>query len=316
MDEDAREMPAPRVAEAVELVVGGEGQALERAVEIRRRGIEEKEMAEALRDEPPTADQRIAQHERGVVPDKTIAQRGPVNEKRRRYDDNDGNGTRELFQGGDDEKQNPRQQARRLASRSSRWCWPRALSPASSTGVKQLIVSIAPTWDSSDGRLQLFERKGGGWKRSGPAWPVLYGKNGLVWGRGVLGTGEPGTHKQERDGRAPCGVFRIGTIYTYDAALPAGAKYPFHTVTAGDAWVDDVTSPDYNRHVTVDPANPPPWFEKQKMRHSDFAYRWLVEIRHNSDPPVPGAGSAIFFHIRRGPTVRPPAAPRWPRKIS
>jgi hypothetical protein len=26
----------------------------------------------------------------------------------------------------------------------------------------------------------------------------------------------------------------------------------------------------------------------------------LVEIRHNSDPPLPGAGSAIFFHIRRG----------------
>ena len=173
-------------------------------------------------------------------------------------------------------------------------------------GVKQLIVSIAPTWDSTTGRLQLFERRGGAWAASGPAWPVLYGKSGLVWGRGVLGTGEPGTHKQERDGRAPCGVFRLGTIYTYDAALPQGAKYPFHTVGAGDAWSDDVTSPDYNRHVTVDPANPPPWFEKQKMRHGDFAYRWLVEIRHNSDPPAPGAGSAIFFHIRRGP-ARPSA---------
>ena len=36
------------------------------------------------------------------------------------------------------------------------------------------------------------------------------------------------------------------------------------------------------------------------MRGNDFAYRWLSEIRHNSDPPVPGDGSAIFFHIRRG----------------
>jgi hypothetical protein len=36
------------------------------------------------------------------------------------------------------------------------------------------------------------------------------------------------------------------------------------------------------------------------MRSGDFAYHWLVEIRHNSDPPVPGSGSAIFFHIRRG----------------
>ena len=172
--------------------------------------------------------------------------------------------------------------------------------------VKQLIVSIAPGWDSNMGRLQCFERTADGWKPATAAWPVLYGKNGLVWGRGVLGTGEPGTHKQEHDGRAPAGVFRIGTIYTYDSALPDGAKFPFHTVGPGDAWVDDVSSRDYNRHVAVDPKNPPPWFEKQKMRHGDFAYRWLVEIRHNSDPPVPGAGSAIFFHIRRGPT-RPSA---------
>ncbi len=176
-----------------------------------------------------------------------------------------------------------------------------ALGGALDSGVQQLIVSIAPDWNSSTGRLQLFERAGDGWKASAPPVSVLYGKNGLAWGRGVLGTDAPGTRKQERDGRAPAGVFRMGTIYTYDAALPAGAKYPFHTVTAGDAWVDDVSSPDYNRHVTVDPANPPPWFEKQKMRHNDFAYRWLVEIRHNSDPPVPNAGSAIFFHIRRGP---------------
>ena len=173
-------------------------------------------------------------------------------------------------------------------------------------GVKQLVVSVAPGWNATGGRLQLFERKGAGWVANGPAWPVLYGKNGLVWGRGVLGTGEPGTHKQERDGRAPCGVFRIGTIYTYDAALPAGARYPFRTVGAGDAWVDDVTSENYNRHVVVDADHPPPWFAQQKMRHGDFAYRWLVEIRHNSDPPVSGAGSAIFFHIRRGP-MRPSA---------
>ena len=177
---------------------------------------------------------------------------------------------------------------------------------AADIGAQQLIVSIAPSWDSNTGRLQLFERDGRGWKAAGAPWSVLYGKHGLIWGRGVLGTAEPGAHKQERDGRAPAGVFRIGTIYTYDAALPEGAKFPFHTVGPGDAWIDDVSHPDYNRHVTIDPAKPPPWFEKQKMRHGDFAYRWLVEVRHNSDPPVAGAGSAIFFHIRRGP-ARPSA---------
>lgn len=166
--------------------------------------------------------------------------------------------------------------------------------------VQQLIVSIAPDWGSMTGRLQCFERDGKGWKAATAAWPVLYGKNGLAWGRGVLGQDEPGLKKAERDKRAPAGLFRIGTIYTYDKALPGASQYPFHTVTEADAWVDDPALPEYNRHVAVDLRNPPPWFEKQKMRHGDFAYRWLVEIRHNADPPVPGEGSAIFFHIRRG----------------
>jgi L,D-peptidoglycan transpeptidase YkuD (ErfK/YbiS/YcfS/YnhG family) len=166
----------------------------------------------------------------------------------------------------------------------------------------QLIVGISPGWDSMRGHLQLFERKSGAsWTPVSPAVPVLFGKTGLAWGSGLEGQNETGLRKSERDGRAPAGVFRMGKIYTYDAQLPPGADYPFHQVTAADAWSDDVTSPDYNRFVTTpDPANPPPWFAKQKMRHNDFAYRWLVEIRHNSDPPVPGAGSAIFFHIRRG----------------
>jgi len=116
----------------------------------------------------------------------------------------------------------------------------------------------------------------------------------------VLGTDETGLKKVEKDGRAPAGVFRVGKIYTDDAALPAGADYPFHTVGKGDAWVDDPAHPRYNQHVVVDPAQAPPWFEKQRMRLGDFAYRWRVEIRHNADPPVAGAGSAIFFHIRRG----------------
>jgi L,D-peptidoglycan transpeptidase YkuD (ErfK/YbiS/YcfS/YnhG family) len=166
----------------------------------------------------------------------------------------------------------------------------------------QLIVGIAPTWNSMHGRLQLFERaRGEAWKPVSADVPVLFGKDGVAWGSGLAGQAESGLRKKERDGRAPAGVFRIGKVYTYDAHLPPGSDYPFHQVTRADAWVDDVNSPDYNRFVTIeDPSHPPPWFEKQKMRHNDFAYRWLVEIRHNSDPPVPGEGSAIFFHIRRG----------------
>jgi L,D-peptidoglycan transpeptidase YkuD (ErfK/YbiS/YcfS/YnhG family) len=175
------------------------------------------------------------------------------------------------------------------------------------TEVRQLLVSIAPDWNSSTGTLIGLQRTADGdWKPTFGPIPVLFGKNGLAWGRGIHGTEGKGRAKVERDLRAPAGVFALGTIYTYDQALPKGATTPFHTVTAADAWVDDPSLPEYNRHIAVDLKNPPPWFEKQRMRHNDFAYRWLVEIRHNADPPKPGFGSAIFFHVRRGET-RPTA---------
>ena len=173
--------------------------------------------------------------------------------------------------------------------------------PALDPSITQLAVSVGSHWDATSGKLQLFERDGREWRAASAPFRVLYGKSGLAWGRGVLGVNEPGPQKTERDKRAPAGVFKIGKIYTYDPALPGGARYPFHTITEADAWIDDPTLPHYNQHVVVDPRNPPPWFEKQKMRLNDPPHRWLIEIRHNADPPVPGAGSAIFFHIQRGP---------------
>jgi len=165
----------------------------------------------------------------------------------------------------------------------------------------QLILGIAPTWNSMRGELRLFERpRGGDWKVVSGPFPVLFGKNGLAWGTGISGQNEPGLRKKERDGRAPAGIFQIGQVFGYDAHLPPGGDYPYHQVTDADIWSDDPRSPNYNRHIVIDPKNPPDNYTHEKMRSGDFAYHWLIEIRHNSDPPVPGAGSAIFFHIRRG----------------
>ena len=165
----------------------------------------------------------------------------------------------------------------------------------------QLLLGLAPDWNSIHGTLQLFERSpGGDWNPASSSFPVLFGKNGLAWGTGLAGQNEPGLRKRERDGRAPAGVFEIGKVFGYDPKLPAGGDYPYHQVSEADVWSDDPRSPNYNRHIVIDPKNPPDNYTHEKMKSGDFAYHWLIEIRHNSDPPVPGAGSAIFFHIRRG----------------
>ena len=173
----------------------------------------------------------------------------------------------------------------------------------------QLVVAVADGWNSPTARLLPFSRSGPGapWQ---PAWPVAkpvnLGKAGLAWGNGVLPVphGQPGVRsKREKDQRAPAGLFRIGTLYSERPESIPGLRLPSYRITARDCWIDDPTRPDYNRHLTVDPANPPPWYAKQRMRLGDFAYEYLLEIRHNSDPPLAGQGSAIFFHIRRGVTT-------------
>lgn len=80
----------------------------------------------------------------------------------------------------------------------------------------QLILGIAPTWNSMRGELRLFERSGGGdWAPVTGSFPALFGKNGVAWGTGLAGQNEPGLRKKERDGRAPAGIFEIGKIFGY-----------------------------------------------------------------------------------------------------
>ncbi len=171
--------------------------------------------------------------------------------------------------------------------------------------VRQVIVTTAPDWNSHRALMQCFERRS-----EREAWrpvlrqevPVLLGREGLAWGRGVFQVPQNGVPmKREKDWRAPAGVFQLGSLFGYAPAAPGSARWPYIQVGPWDAYVDDSASPFYNRHVRVSPDRVPPWFEKQRMRLGDAAYKWMLEIRHNQNPAVPGGGSAIFFHVRRGP---------------
>src|ERR1700680_4101186 len=63
----------------------------------------------------------------------------------------------------------------------------------------QLIVGIAPNWDSMRGHLQLFERTSQrNWSPVAPAVPVLFGKSGVAWGSGLAGQDESGFWENAR----------------------------------------------------------------------------------------------------------------------
>ncbi len=172
--------------------------------------------------------------------------------------------------------------------------------------VRQLIVTRAPSWTSNKAQLQGYQRAS-----ARDAWqpvfskkiPVLLGRAGMAWGRGVFEppAGSAMPMKVEKDWKAPAGVFQLGKLFGYASSPPRGSAWPYHQVGEFDAYVDDPQNPYYNQHIRVRPTQIPPWFAKQRMRLGDAAYKWMLEISHNQRPAWPGYGSAIFFHVRRGP---------------
>jgi L,D-peptidoglycan transpeptidase YkuD (ErfK/YbiS/YcfS/YnhG family) len=123
--------------------------------------------------------------------------------------------------------------------------------------------------------------------------PVLLGRKGLAWGRGVFNPPQNGIPaKVEKDWRAPAGVFQLGSLFGYAATPPGGARWPYIQVGPWDAYVDDSNSPYYNRHVRIDPRQGvPPWFEKQKMRSATRPTSgcWKFDIISSPQPPATAA---------------------------
>ena len=178
--------------------------------------------------------------------------------------------------------------------------WAQEIGFRLSGKTKQLILGLADGWDSSDVRLQRFQRSGEAWEPVGRPWQGRLGARGLVWGRGLNPAPEGARLKTEGDGRAPAGAFGIGGACGYEADVARRPALPYFQVTAADLWVEDAASPNYNRHVRLGRPPQTAWEKKQQMKQNDPAHALKLFVLHNAPPHVtPGGGSSIFFHIWR-----------------
>jgi L,D-peptidoglycan transpeptidase YkuD (ErfK/YbiS/YcfS/YnhG family) len=134
---------------------------------------------------------------------------------------------------------------------------------------------------------------------------LTYAAGRLTWPggetRAACGRGGVRADKHEGDGASPEGTFPLLHLYyradrlrVPQTALPRTALQPSH------GWVDDPADPNYNRLVALPyPAH------HEEMWRADGLYDLVVLIGYNTDPPLPGRGSAIFLHVARpdfGPT--------------
>ncbi len=177
--------------------------------------------------------------------------------------------------------------------------------PSSST---QCLVGIADSWDSSHATLRFYQKTGGQWKQEGAPWKARLGKSGLIWGAGIQPVPGGAATKKEGDWRSPAGVFALGGVWGYETTIRKNPKLFYRKVTSRDLWIEDPTSPQYNRNVILDHEPATAWEKKQQMKQDDPAHALKLFIAHNAPPKVvPGAGSSIFFHIWRGGGSKPTA---------
>lgn len=165
----------------------------------------------------------------------------------------------------------------------------------------QLLVVTTLDWTTIHGVLRCYERDQDSdeWEPVSPPIPVVVGRTGLAWGRGLWEVASGATPiKHEGDGKAPAGVFTLGTAFGYEppSAMPA-LSYPYSQMDSTCKCVDDSLSHFYNEIVRKDQVSSVDWTSAEEMKRRDELYHLGVVVNHNVDPKVPAGGSCIFLHI-------------------
>ncbi len=170
---------------------------------------------------------------------------------------------------------------------------------------RQLLRVETPAWSATTGTLTLWmrDKSSSRWRQDGAAIPVVLGRNGLRWGRGLHAVPHGAVVKREGDGCSPAGIFRLDTAFgSMPVAKSGTVLWPWRQMTATHAGVDDSKSRYYNRVVDT-AAVKIDWTSAENMVPGSGVYRRGVIVKHNWDQR-PGAGSCIFLHLRgRGPTA-------------
>ena len=179
----------------------------------------------------------------------------------------------------------------------------RLTSQAALDASQQIVVVVTPSWTSTTGTMQRFERAttSTDWSPIGSAVPVVVGRTGIAWGAGFDDVSQEGPHKHEGDGKAPAGVFPLDTAFGFAPRDSMQVvKLPYVQLLPTTDCVDDTASAHYN--TVVDKATVPrvDWNSAEHMREV-AQYKIGVIVGYNSAPPVKGRGSCIFLHIWAGP---------------
>ena len=100
-------------------------------------------------------------------------------------------------------------------------------------------------------------------------------------------------NKKEGDGFTPIGTFYIEKIYyRADKIENLDTRINKIIIDESDGWCDDPGHKEYNQLIQF-PFN----FSAEKLFREDSLYNVVCVLNYNTNPVIPGIGSAIFMHV-------------------
>lgn len=146
------------------------------------------------------------------------------------------------------------------------------------SGSSQIIAVCS---DGSVCSVRCFEQKSGNW-------------NQVLETSGFVGINGVSADSCEGDYKTPAGLFSLGTAFgTENISI----NYPYRIINENCYWVDDTKSDLYNQWVESETIS---WNSAEHLIEYPESYKYAVAVNYNTDPVIPGSGSAIFLHCSNG----------------
>jgi L,D-peptidoglycan transpeptidase YkuD (ErfK/YbiS/YcfS/YnhG family) len=149
---------------------------------------------------------------------------------------------------------------------------------------QQVVIVTSSSWSTDVATLQTFEKDAGVWHAVFPAMAANIGRDGFS------------ADKHEGDLKTPAGKYGFGTMFGQQPS--PGVKFPYRVADSQSVWVDTPSSPYYNTWREDVPLGQGE--DLDNLASYGTAYAYAVDIAYNTDPVVPGKGSAIFLHVTTG----------------
>jgi L,D-peptidoglycan transpeptidase YkuD (ErfK/YbiS/YcfS/YnhG family) len=143
-------------------------------------------------------------------------------------------------------------------------------------------------YDNGVSTLYLYDKDSdAGLWRLAYSFDAHVGKNGIT------------DNKTEGDKKTPTGYYALGFAFGNEAK--PDTQWTYRDVTPNSYWVDDPDSASYN--TWVEDTGDRDWNSAEHLSDVPIQYAYALVIEYNTDPIVPGKGSAIFLHCGTGTTA-------------